>query len=163
MSEHLTATFRDEGHDHARCVADALVAATAVCKRQGLRLTPVRRRVFELVWRSHRPIRAYDILAELHGEDGPAAPPTVYRALDFLLTHGLVHRIDSLNAFAGCAYPGAAHKAYFLICTGCDTIAELDDPALGRALARSASRARFDVEKETVEIAGLCHDCRTRD
>lgn len=87
-------------HDHSRCVTHALTEAESICTRQGLRLTALRKRVLELVWHSHKPLGAYDILGVLSEEDGRrAAPPTVYRALDFLLENGLVHRIASLNAF----------------------------------------------------------------
>src|SRR5690606_10698879 len=89
-------------HDHEQCVSDALAAAEQVCERSGARLTPVRRGVLGLVWQSHRPMGAYDLLDTLAREDDRRpAPPTVYRALDFLQEHGLVHRIASLNAFIG--------------------------------------------------------------
>jgi Fur family zinc uptake transcriptional regulator len=95
-------------HDHSHCVHSALSEADTLCAQKGLRLTALRRRVLELVWQSHKPLGAYDILAVLSEQDGRrAAPPTVYRALDFLLENGLVHRISSLNAFVGCVHPGA--------------------------------------------------------
>src|SRR3546814_13619005 len=93
-------------HDHDHCVSHALAEADSLCARQGVRLTALRKRVLELVWQSHKPLGAYDILAQLTEQDGRrAAPPTVYRALDFLLENGLVHRIASLNAFIGCNHP----------------------------------------------------------
>lgn len=152
--------FAGRGHDHARCVADALDAAAEVCQRIGARLTPLRQRVLELVWQSHKPVGAYDLLNALGRERDRVAPPTVYRALDFLVEHGLVHRIDSLNAFVGCAYPDANHRAYFLICDGCGSAAEIDDTQLGRALERSARDAGFTTRREVVEITGLCPGCR---
>ncbi len=101
--------------------------ADALCARQGLRLTALRRRVLELVWQSHKPLGAYDILAVLSEQDGRrAAPPTVYRALDFLLENGLVHRISSLNAFIGCNHPEHAHQGQFLICRECHAAIELE-------------------------------------
>ena len=95
--------FLSDEHDHRRCVANALDDAEAVCAERGARLTPVRRRVLEIIWQSHRPLGAYAILEVLSGEGHSPAPPTVYRALEFLLTHGLVHRLSSLNAFIGCS------------------------------------------------------------
>lgn len=81
-------------HDHSHCVHTALSEADTLCTQKGLRLTALRRRVLELVWQSHKPLGAYDILGVLSEQDGRrAAPPTVYRALDFLLENGLVHRI----------------------------------------------------------------------
>jgi zinc transport system ATP-binding protein len=111
-------------------VHSALAEADALCTRQGLRLTALRRRVLELVWQSHKPLGAYDILAVLSEQDGRrAAPPTVYRALDFLLENGLVHRIASLNAFIGCSHPEHAHQGQFLICRECHVAIELEQTA----------------------------------
>ena len=87
-------------------------------------------------------------------------PPTVYRALDFLMENGLIHRIDSLNAFVGCGEIGHTDKTYFLICRDCGEAAEIHDPGLSEALATCAENADFTVERETVEIAGLCPKCR---
>lgn len=147
-------------HDHAACVREAVEAAEALCRDHGRRLTPLRRRVLELIWNSHRPVGAYDILDRLREErDGPVAPPTIYRSLEFLSEAGLVHRIDSLNAFIGCMHAGATHRAYFLICDSCGTAAELDDDRLGRALGAAADRAGFRTRQETVELRGLCPAC----
>lgn len=148
-------------HDHSRCVADALAEADALCARQGTRLTALRKRVLELVWASHKPLGAYDILGVLSEEDGRrAAPPTVYRALDFLLENGLVHRIASLNAFIGCIHPGELHQGQFLICKRCHTAIELEQAAIKDAIVQCASAVGFVVESQTVEIVGLCAGCR---
>ncbi|MFO0512012.1 MAG: Fur family transcriptional regulator [Gammaproteobacteria bacterium] len=147
------------GHDHAACVERAVESAVALCDRRGLNLTPVRRRVLELVWRSHGPIGAYQILAELAKERDKAAPPTVYRALEFLMEAGLVHRIDSLNAFMGCGEPGHAHVAQFLVCRACHRVVEIDDPAINRALAEKSLAMGFRIEPTSLEIKGLCGDC----
>ncbi len=109
--------FTSADHDHGHCVATALDAAASLCQRRRARLTPLRRRVLELVWRSHEPQGAYDILDTLGERGRRAAPPTVYRALDFLLGQGLIHRIESLNAFVGCRDPDTPHAGQFLICT----------------------------------------------
>ena len=146
-------------HDHAACVERAVGSAVALCDRRGLNLTPVRRRVLELVWRSHGPIGAYEILAELAKERAKAAPPTVYRALEFLVEAGLVHRIDSLSAFMGCGEPGHAHVAQFLVCRACHRVAEIDDPAINRALAEKSLAVGFRIEPTSLEIKGLCGDC----
>jgi Fur family zinc uptake transcriptional regulator len=126
-----------------------------------LRLTALRKRVLELVWASHKPLGAYDILGVLSDEDGRrAAPPTVYRALDFLLENGLVHRIASLNAFVGCSHPEHAHQGQFLICRGCHAAIELEQPAISEAIISSAAGVGFAVESQTVEVVGLCAGCR---
>ncbi|WP_116817752.1 Fur family transcriptional regulator [Pseudomonas syringae] len=148
-------------HDHSRCVHSALAEADALCAKQGLRLTTLRRRVLELVWQSHKPLGAYDILAVLSDEDGRrAAPPTVYRALDFLLENGLVHRIASLNAFTGCNHPTHAHQGQFLICRLCHAAIELQHPAISNAVVDAAAGVGFAVEGQTVEIVGVCAGCK---
>ena len=148
-------------HDHSQCVSDALTAAEQVCERAGARLTTLRKRVLELVWQSHRPLGAYDLLETLAREDDRRpAPPTVYRALDFLQEQGLVHRIASLNAFIGCASPEHTHQGHFLICRNCRVAIELDQSLIHPAIAEVAQQMDFAVEAETVEIAGLCNHCR---
>ncbi|WPC05070.1 zinc uptake transcriptional repressor Zur [Pseudomonas benzenivorans] len=148
-------------HDHSRCVSQALAEAENICSRQGLRLTTLRKRVLELVWQSHKPLGAYDILAVLSEADGRrAAPPTVYRALDFLLEHGLVHRIASLNAFVGCNQPEHAHQGQFLICRQCHAAIELEQTAISQAIVAAAAAVGFSVDSQTVEVVGLCAGCR---
>lgn len=147
-------------HDHERCIDDALERAAALCARRGARLTPLRRRVLELVWQEHRAIKAYDILSQL-GPDGGAKPPTVYRALDFLIAHGLVHRLESLNAFVGCPAPDHRHDGQFLICNGCGQVDELDAAPIRDAIRTQATRRRFAVQRQTVEVWGACDACRT--
>jgi Fur family zinc uptake transcriptional regulator len=148
-------------HDHSHCVNHALETAEVLCEQRGLRLTALRKRVLELVWASHKPLGAYDILAELSEIDGRrAAPPTVYRALDFLLEHGLVHRIASLNAFVGCNHPGQAHQGQFLICRNCHAAVELQHSSIDTAVLSCADSVGFSVEGQTVEISGLCAACK---
>ena len=147
------------GHDHSACIEEAVHNAAEVCARRGLNLTPIRRRVLEIVWRAHDPIGAYDILGELSKERDKAAPPTVYRALEFLMDAGLVHRIDSLNAFIGCYEPARTHVAQFLVCRKCHRVAEIDDPAINRLLAEKSLAVGFRIEPTSLEIKGLCGDC----
>lgn len=160
MQIEVLSDFRRARHDHRRCVDDAIAAAERLCVARGLRFTALRRRVLELVWRSHRPVRAYDVLASLGRAHRGAAPPTVYRALDFLLENGFVHRIESLNAYVGCGEPGEAHAGQFLICRACGSIAELDDPAIARTVVRKAAALGFGAERQTIEVTGLCPACR---
>ena len=150
-------------HDHRRCFDDALTRAVALCRRRGARLTALRHRVLEVVWQGHRPLGAYEILDALRAERAAAAPPTVYRALDFLLGLGLVHRIESLNAFVGCSDPGSPHGGQFLICRSCGTAAELNDPRIAAAIEDSASESGFRVDHPTIEVSGLCPNCQRGD
>ena len=158
--KHRTArSFGSAPHDHRHCIDQALNQAANLCGQRGARLTDIRRRVLELVWRSHAPIGAYGVLEALRQDGRSAAPPTVYRALDFLLEHGLIHRIESLNAFVGCPRPDSRHVSQFLICTDCRDVAEIADPDIGSAVARGASAAGFVVNRLTIEMQGLCPKC----
>ena len=114
-------------------------------------MTPLRRRVLELVWNSHRPVGAYAILDDLREGDKAAAPPTVYRALDFLMEQGLIHRIESLNAFVGCDHPEDRHVSQFLICAHCGAAVEIDDRGIANPVKKSAADAGFTVNRFTVE------------
>ena len=150
----------DGHHDHDLCVDDALQKAAVLCTRRGARLTRLRRRVLELVWQGHAAVKAYDILDELGSAAGSARPPTVYRALDFLIAHGLVHRLESLNAYVGCPEPDAAHEGQFLICDACGTVSEFEAPPIQAAIAEQAAAQDFAVARQTVEVRGLCQPCR---
>lgn len=137
-------------------------AAEAICLARGERLTPTRRRVLEIIWRSHKAIKAYDILAELQKEEPGAKPPTAYRALDFLLGLGLVHRIESLNAFVGCPHPDANHAFQLLICADCGLVQELALPALTAELKQAAQAQHFLPLQQIVEVRGRCQQCQQK-
>lgn len=154
------AGFLGQRHDHDHCIETALSDAVAVCAQRQARLTPLRRRVLEIVWQSHQPLGAYAILDELAKDGRRGAPPTVYRALDFLQEYGLVHRIASLNAFVGCTHPGHATQGQFLICTECTTAVELVDAEVERRIRRSANTLGFAAQGYLVEVTGLCPECR---
>jgi Fur family zinc uptake transcriptional regulator len=151
-------------HDHNRCIDSALTTAKRLCEERGLRLTPLREQVLNLVWQSHKPLGAYAILELLVTQPGAKprrqAPPTVYRALEFLQEHGLVHRINSLNAFIGCQHPREQHRGHFLICRQCATAVEIFDAAVAAALHQAAVQARFLDDGAVAEITGLCPNCQ---
>lgn len=148
-------------HDHRACISQALDDARNICQAHNARLTPTRQRVLELIWQSHKPLGAYDLLAQLAAEGQNAAPPTVYRALDFLQQHGLVHRIASLNAFIGCSHPGQQHTGMFLICHHCRNVLEIAAPTVSEAVRSASARENFRAEEITLEISGLCPQCQT--
>jgi Fur family zinc uptake transcriptional regulator len=154
------AFFPDPRHDHGACAAAALTRAETLCRERGARLTDVRRKVLALVWQSHAPVGAYALLSRLNARGGRVAPIAVYRALDFLMEQGLVHRIASLNAYIGCAHAGHDHAAQFLICRACGTAAELENAALSKALAHAVAGRGFAVDQQIVEITGTCAHCR---
>ena len=146
-------------HDHARCIQRAVATAEKVCAARQVNLTPLRKRIFEIVWRQHEPIGAYEILAELSRDREKAAPPTVYRALEFLQDAGLVHRLDTLNAFLGCDRPEDEHAGQFLVCSVCRRVAEIEDSVLNRTLRDRAHALGFRLETSAVEIKAICTQC----
>ena len=158
--KHNPAAFPAHSHDHDHCIEQALSEAASVCVGNGARLTNLRRRVLEIVWQSHKPLGAYSILETLREDGRSAAPPTVYRALEFLLEQGLVHRIASLNAFAGCTRPGHGGQGQFLICQACGSAAELNDAEVSTVIARRALAHGFRAEHHTIEITGTCPSCQ---
>ncbi|MCG7899877.1 MAG: transcriptional repressor [Candidatus Thiodiazotropha lotti] len=151
--------FPSADHDHNSCVSNALKNAEAYCLQQGLRLTKLRHQVLELIWANHQPVGAYELLEQLTQKGRKAAPPTVYRALDFLMENGLVHRISSRNAYVGCSHTGHDHTAQFLICETCGQVAELDDARIGSVIAKDADQLGFTVAQWTLEISGICDQC----
>ena len=146
-------------HDHSHCTIEALAQAEALCAARGVRLTPVRRRVLEILLEGHRAMGAYDVLNRLVAEGFGNQPPVAYRALDFLEEQGLAHRIRRLNAFAACAHPGEAHAPAFLICRACDSVAEAPAEPVRAALAEAAAAVGFTVEGSNIEAVGLCPAC----
>lgn len=155
----ISTAFPSPRHDHDACVDAALAQAEQVCSERGLRLTPLRRRVFELVWQSHQPVTAYALLEQLVRDGHRAQAPTVYRSLEFLLECGLVHRVESLNAFVGCNQPRRGHDVGIFICRACGDVAEISDTAISSGIERGAGRIGFTVESRVVEVSGTCRAC----
>jgi Fur family zinc uptake transcriptional regulator len=143
--------------------------AEAICQERGANLTDLRRQVLGMILDSASPTGAYDLLDRLRPTRRGAAPPTVYRTLDFLLDQGLIHRVERLSAFVGCvagctvAADGETHPhaAQFLICRNCGHVQEMQDHDVAAVLARAANEAGFSIISATVEAEGLCSRCRT--
>ena len=147
---------------HVHDAAGFVAAVERACSERGLRLTDIRARVLGLVADAGKPIKAYDLLDKVHeGEGaGAAAPPTVYRALDFLLANGFIHKLESVNAFVACHHPNAAqHSAPFLICDGCHKAVELEDEHVVATLDAQARALGFSPQTQTLEVHGLCAEC----
>jgi len=154
-----TAPVGFQKHNHDTCVATALATAEAICKQDGLRLTPVRREVLTLLLQEHRAMGAYAILDHLRVAGFGSQPPVAYRALDFLVEHGFAHKIERLNAFVACAHPGSNHSPAFMICRLCDAVAETHSTPAKGALGAAARAAGFEIERTVVEAEGVCPDC----
>ncbi|MEL0068265.1 MAG: transcriptional repressor [Gammaproteobacteria bacterium] len=146
-------------HDHQLCIDTAIASAEAICQQQGLRFTPIRQRVLRIIWENHQAIKAYDILEQLQQLDKSAKPPTAYRALEFLLQHGFIHRIESLNAYIGCPHPEHTHHFQLLICENCGTVKEMDEPDLSTLVEDKVSKHNFRIQQQVIEVHGLCASC----
>jgi Fur family zinc uptake transcriptional regulator len=157
----LTFTFQSN-HDHSHCIHSALETAESICVKEGQRFTKIRRLVLEMIWQSHRPLGAYELLPAIKEAGFNSAPPTVYRALEFLQELGLVHRISSLNAFIGCPHPGHQCSSFFLICDQCQLAVELESPKLANTIEGITAEMGFQVEREHLEIVGKCPNCITK-
>jgi Fur family zinc uptake transcriptional regulator len=149
---------------HAHQPVEEIIASVRLqCDQQGLRLTSLREQVLSLIVSGGKPVKAYDLLDQLKDQHHSAAPPTVYRALDFLLENGFIHRLESINAFMGCGHPEAPHDSQFLICDRCETTVEIDDHAITGQLADAARSQGFEPQRQTIEVHGLCGACSEED
>ena len=147
---------------HVHDAAGFVAAVERACSERGLRLTEIRARVLGLVADAGKPIKAYDLLDKVReGEGaGAAAPPTVYRALDFLLANGFIHKLESVNAFVACHHPSSVqHSVPFLICDRCHSAVELEDEQVVATLDAQARALGFSPQTQTLEVHGLCAEC----
>jgi Fur family transcriptional regulator, zinc uptake regulator len=154
--------FHAPDHDHDRCTAEALAHAEALCAQRAQRLTPIRRQVLEALLASHKPLGAYEIIERTAVTGGTRpAPITIYRALDFLRENGLVHRIESRNAFIACVNNHATGDlVVFLICEHCGEVGEAPSAAVADQLKSAARAAGFTPKAPVIEITGVCAHCR---
>lgn len=162
MPARTPASLGFRSHDHATCVDGALTTAEKRCANKGLRLTPVRRKVLELLLQEHRALGAYAILDLLREAGFGSQPPVAYRALDFLSEQGFVHKIERLNAFVACSLPGETHSPAFMICRLCNAVAETYSAPVKGALGAAARTAGFQIERTVVEAEGVCPVCAER-
>ena len=157
----MPAIFLAPGHNHARCSADAISHAEALCAARAERLTAPRRQVLEALAASHKPLGAYDIIDLIARRKPRPAPITVYRALEFLMKHGLAHRIESRNAYLACAHNhDTGALVAFLICDTCGAVGEASTTAMAKLVAAAARKAGFRPSMSVIEITGTCSHCR---
>ncbi len=140
----------------------ALKHAEALCRRRGVRLTEQRKIVLRLLCVSDKPISAYELLDRMRGVVKNPAPPTVYRALDFLLEQGLVHKLESLHAYVGCTHPDHPHASQFLICDDCGEVTEVEDAGLAKSLKTAGKAIGFRTKRPIVEVLGTCAQCNAK-
>lgn len=135
--------------------------ADQLCSKRNQRFTALRKQVLQLLCESEQPLGAYALLDLMRESGRSAAPPTVYRALDFLQEQGFVHRLASNNTYLACAHPQHEHEAVFLVCKQCGSTQELHTDGIFQAVAAKAKLAKFKVEHASVEVAGLCRQCQS--
>ena len=147
-----------DSHDHGICFDDAIEQIENYFLKKNLQFTPLRRKVFDILMRDHKPLGAYEVLEALSEEGHSSSPPIAYRVLGFLIEHGFVHKIQSLNAFIACSHPNYSHSPAFVICRKCERVAEIDKKKSGVNF-QNPSIENFIVEKTTVEMTGVCTTC----
>lgn len=138
-----------------------LKMAEEICQKKTVRFTKSRRQILQMIYASPNPAKAYDILDQLKKTQPQAKPPTVYRALDFLLENGLIHKVNSLNAYVGCSHPLKHNNCYFLICSNCQEISECCTDILTAEIVKIAKSAKFNIQNINLEIEGKCHKCQS--
>ncbi len=151
--------FHPIEHDHKKCVSEAIGVAEQLCVSRGVQLTTIRHQVLELIWSSHQAVKAYDLLDRIKPLQPAAKPATIYRALDFLIEQGLIHRVESLNAFIGCSCSGHQHELLLLICKYCNEVEERPAPQVMASLTEEFSQAGFVPHTKAIEAHGICAKC----
>lgn len=162
MSRQKTAAapFLPHEHNHGLCIERALSRARAVCEERGVRFTELRERVFREIASSHKPLGAYDIIDRLAVDSKRLAPISVYRIIEVLEAAGLVHRLESKNAYFAChSDHDHAAASLVLLCVACGRVAETDAPGARDAIACVTQNSNFQVADAVLEIKGRCGDC----
>ena len=153
-----TALCTDPAH-HVHGSKEYFRAVERECTSRGLRLTPLRAEVLQILACAERPTKAYELLDRIKASKAPGSPPTVYRTLDFLVGNGFVHKLESINAFVACHHPAQNHVAPFLICDTCQRVLEIDDATVPTLLNKQAGALGFAPSTQTLEVHGHCADC----
>ncbi len=146
-------------HRHEHDAKSFVREVSTACQSRGLRLTPLRMQVLEFLAHAKKPLKAYDLLDQIKAQRSNAAPPTVYRALDFLLDNGFIHKLESINAYVGCHHPSVAHHVPFLICDRCANAIEICDDRVSKLLNEQAKAVGFRPQAQTLEVHGVCERC----
>lgn len=160
MPNEASQPFPAQSHDHGSCVDRAMARARQTCLEKQIKLTPLRESILREIAASHRPIGAYDIIERLGREGRRLAPISVYRIIDLFLDAGLIHRVESRNAFFICSgRHETASAAVVLLCEDCGRVAETEVPEAWGAIARATAADRFIVKDTVLEVKGICADC----
>ncbi|MGR9072861.1 MAG: transcriptional repressor [Gammaproteobacteria bacterium] len=148
-----------QAHDHNACLGRTMLAAEKICRARNIRLTPLRKNILELICSSHKAIGAYDLLDAFRRYDAKAKPVTIYRTLDFLIEAGLVHKVESLNAYIGCLQAETEHHSAILICDSCHNAFEIEAESTFQYLFQISENMKFKPKRLMLELHGLCLSC----
>ena len=140
-------------------VSTIIARATAFCEHHKYRLTEPRLRVLTLLVNEKKALGAYDILSLLTTKDSRPKPPTIYRAIDFWVEHGFIHKVESTNAFLACAHDHCHGNFYLLICDHCEVVKELIVESLPKTILSLLKKQGFSMRRSTTEVYGLCGQC----
>jgi Fur family transcriptional regulator, zinc uptake regulator len=146
-------------NDHKKYVELSLERAENICRELNVRFTKLRKKILLIMLRDHKSNKAYEILEILKKEDPSAKPATVYRALNFLLEYGLIHKLNILNSYVICSHPLESQKCSFLICNKCNNVSEYCENNLVHELELAANKNNFNIIDAAVEIRGICKEC----
>jgi len=163
MTQNINSKSLQGQHNHQGCVEHALQTAEQICLKKEVRLTGIRKNILKLICASHKAIGAYELLDLFREQDPKAKPVTIYRALDFLMEAGLVHKIESLNAFIACLQAETQHKSAILICELCKNAYEIDATPVYESLYSLSETVQFKPQCLTLELHGLCVNCRKKE
>ena len=152
-------SFPQRQHDHEACIHAGMAHAEATCESRNERFTANRRSVLELLLAGHRPLGVYELMKQFDWKGRKPAPAQIYRALEFLESIGLVHRIESCNAYLACNRPGRHHCTIFLVCEQCKTVAEVEAERMQDAITDLAGQTGFELHSQVLEARGLCPEC----
>jgi Fur family zinc uptake transcriptional regulator len=140
--------------------AERIALATSLCSARGVKLTKLRRNILELLWEFDSPTGAYELIKALEAGGGRrVGPPTVYRALGFLISQGLVSKIESRNAYRPCNHPERQHDSVFFLCSNCGASTELENPKIEKLISQEAALIGFQPSHRVVEVEGICANC----
>lgn len=145
--------------NHDKCIIDALEKAQKICDKNKVRFTNLRKKIFTIILQNHQSCKAYDILAILQKEDPAAKPATIYRALDFLLEYGLIHKLHISNSYVSCRHPSEHDKSVFLICEKCNIVQEYCDADIAGKLTKISTNNNFNIKQSAIELTGICNIC----
>lgn len=130
------------------------------CTTLGLKLTSLRKAILYILWAAAKPLKAYEILNHLLHTKPNSTPPTVYRILEFLASHGIVHKIESIQSYTLCCEPEKQlFSEVLMVCNGCHQVIEVYDAQVQSLVKQLAERSHFTLGHDAIELKGMCRQC----